>query len=316
MRAFFKIKSLCLVFICFSACIIEDMGPRMYLGSKDSCGFAVSRYTGEGVRWNREDFPVSFYIHESVPYSAMKTFLSSMEHWNMVWEEHLEERGLESFTLFEVVSESTRYKGSPGNDGYNMLFFETEDFSPYDTEKVQAITAMSSSRRKGRIKDTDIIVNAVNYRYYYDEAYSEEILLSKNKMKNSRAVASSRGMGFWFELQQSIKRWFQFLLKPFQKRKPLREIAKRRVTIPRDQVDFPSLMIHELGHVPGLDHFDSSDSMRLASGRTSQRSERRGHSRTNTETHSVMEPKLADGRVRRDIGEYDLDNMLCGYFNL
>ena len=315
MRVLLKVLILCLFVSFFSACIIEDMSPRLYLESKDSCGFALNQYTGEGVRWDKSEFPVSFYIHESVPYSAKQNFLSAIEHWNIVWEEHLEAQGLESFALFDVVNKNTRYSGSPGNDSYNMLFFETDDFSVYEEAKIQAITAMSSTKRGGIIKDTDIIVNNVDYSYFYDEDYNEDLHLVKNEIKNQRALASSEAMGFWFEFKQHIKRWFQFLLKPFKKKKPIRQIARKRVKVPRNQVDFPSLMIHELGHVPGLAHFDLSDRMKLDAHNSYEMASKGGSSRSK-EVHSVMEPKLAYGRARRDIEEYDLNNLLCGYLGL
>ena len=82
-------------------------------------------------------------------------------------------------------------------------------------------------------------------------------------------------------------------------------------------MDFASLMIHELGHVPGMAHFDLSDRMRLASQQNSSNlASKRENSRFRKEIHSVMEPKLAEGSARRDIAEHDLDNLLCAYLNL
>ena len=279
----------------------------MYIGSKDDCGFAISQLTGEGIRW--PELPAHFYIHESVPNSAQRNFVSAVEHWNMDWEYHLENLGIEPFPLFALVNEDMMYNGSPGNDNYNMLFFINDDFSIYEKEKVQAITAMHSSRR-GEIKDTDIIVNNINFRYFYDEDYDEDILALKEEVAHQRRIASSQARGFWFQLKEQIKNWFQFLLKPFQAKKPIRQIARKTTRVPKNQVDFPSLMIHELGHVPGLAHFDSSDAT-MASHSHSLPSKEEDQDIT-----SVMEPKLAYGRTRRNISEYDLNNLLCGYRHL
>ena len=279
------------------------------MGQKDACGFVINHLTGSPIRWNRSQFPVSFYIHQSVPREAKKNFISATEQWNIAWEEFLINRGIQGFPLFSIVDESNQYTGSPRNDTYNMLFFITDKFSVYDSEKVQAITAMSSNRR-GEVKDTDIIVNSVNFKYFYDEDYNRDIFLSKKKHLSYRKIASSQSESFWFRFTQQIKSWFSFLFKAFTKKKKDRS-PDAKVKVPRGSVDFASLMVHELGHVPGLAHFDKSDEVFYYS---QQASNNRGDKPTSREI-SVMEPKLASGRLRRNIKDYDLSNLLCGYFS-
>lgn len=310
MPILFKIGLSILFISLLSACIIQDGAPGLYLGQKDSCGFAVSQFTGDGVRWQKSEFPIPFHIHESVPPEAQKNFISAAEHWNIAWEEFLLDQGLETFPLFSIVDRSNQYSGSPKNDSYNMLFFVTNSFSKYHEPQIQAITAMISSRQ-GEIKDTDIIVNNENFRYFYDESYNQDILLSKNEVTAKRRLASSRSAGFWFRFQQRILEWFHFILKPFKKKKALRQIAREISTVPRDQVDFASLMVHELGHVPGLAHFDRLDREQHLSRLAS----RKGGRSAIEKVSSVMEPKLPSGRSRRKIEEYDLNNLFCGYFD-
>ena len=274
----------------------------------------------KGVRWDKSKFPIDFYIHESVPSEAGRNFISAVDHWNMAWEDYLVNQGLEPFQLFNVADKEMRYSGSPGNDKYNMLFFVKENFSQYlvgDTSQssssaVQAITAMISTPRVGDIQDTDIIVNAQNYKYFFDEKYNGEIMAAKREAEENRRLASLRPESFWQSLKQKIQRWFKFLIRPFQKKKAIRQVASPSVKVPRGHVDFPSLMIHEAGHVPGLGHFDASDETYNSGHLISKRKRRKSSSNSFV---SVMEPKLANGRVRRAIKEYDLNNLFCGYFD-
>ena len=315
MKSLFKIGCLILFASLLPSCIINMEGGGFHTEQKDSCGFAVSRYSGEGVRW--DEIPVSFYIHQSVPAPAHQNFVSAVDHWNMAWEEHLTDKGLESLPLFAVVNRDMQYSGSPKNDGHNILFF-TDRFKEegYGNVDTQAVTGMFYSRQ-GEIRDTDIVVNnnvilrTGKQHYFYDENYNNEIVLSKREIKENRRLASLRIEGGWFQLKQKIWSWFQFFLKPFQKEKIKRQIASPSVKIPKNYMDFASLMIHELGHVPGLGHFDKSDQIQNTGKMAS------GGRRYNSKSSfiSVMERKLRSGTTRRMIGEHDLENLFCGYFN-
>ncbi len=283
---------------------------------KDDCGFALGRFSGEGLRWDKSKFPISFYIHQSVPAPAARNFVSAVDHWNMAWERYLSAQGLSPFPLFAVPDKNTRYSGSPKNDGYNIFLF-AEDYSKYGSLDQQAITSVYSST-SGEIKDTDIIVNnhvVLNGQrtfYFYDESYNDEIVLSQREVKESRKLASLQMESSWlYQLKQKIWLWLKFFLKPFQKKKPLRQLASPSARVPIDKMDFASLMIHELGHVPGMGHFDRSDQIHRE-GRLASRG-RRGRSKRGF--ISVMERKLTNGRARRAVGEHDLDNLFCGYFN-
>ena len=300
-----KIGCLVLFIGLLASCVFQP-GHPIYVGERDSCGFAVSQYSGQGLRWDEDKFPISFYIHHSVEKigskKAVNNFISAVSHWNLAWMEYLENEGLKPFPLFDVSDKSNLYNGKPGKDENNFLFFIDDNFARYESNSnTQAITTIASTGHE--IRDTDILVNDEAFDYHYDSSYDKEITQAQNQMESQRAIASSKAPGLGFKIVDQFKQWWLFVLKFFKKQKAVRNIATPSPKIPRDKIDFPSLIIHELGHVPGLAHFHSDDI-----GKDHHRAR-------HSERHlSVMEPRLSSGRARRKITDHDLKNLFCGYF--
>lgn len=303
----------------FSSCQLDVDGTNTL---RDQCGFFIDPLTGKRHTWKRSSFPIPFYVHHSVSPEAHKNFVSAVAHWNLAWEEFLWNKGVEPFPLFLVVNPKITYSGSPKNDGYNILFFAEDDFlelaPTYSLSSTQAVTSLYSGSlfSKGNIKEADIIVNnSGGVKFFYDEDYNDQVDLAKlNKSKEFRRLASLQSESFWFRFKKQIQNWFQFLLKPFQKEKELNRGIASSAKVPRGFIDFASVMIHELGHVPGLTHIEAIDIDRNRNkNQRASRFHRRGSSR-NRESDTVMESRLSDGLARRKIKDYDMENLFCAYF--
>ena len=320
----FKIVVLSSLFT--SACIFE--GPFMmredyFRGEKDSCGFMVDEYSGQGLRWKKSKFPVIFKIHTNVPPEARKNFISAVDHWNLAWHDFLETKELDPFDLFYVDLRGV-YEGDTGADGNNLFLFANENFSRYMGKgETQAVTIVRADRITPSIIDTDILVNNKNFKFYYDSAYNTAIDLVKQNFEKKRYLASLKNTGRFFQIMKKLKTFFSVFLKPFKKPKQIRKIADYKPDIPKNKVDFPSLIVHELGHVPGRSHFDESESYAYFSkySQNDSRSRNRKNkaslkSKVDNSKHiSVMEPLLQQGRARREIAKYDLEKLFCAYYN-
>ena len=285
MLSFRKIASLSLGVLYLSGCVVSN-NHAYYTGEVDSCGFSLDARTHKPVKWDTKDFPINFYIHESVPEEAQENFVASIDHWNESWRLYSEQNNLEYKPLFALVANGSLFTGEVDNDSYNMLFF-ADDFSGFGEKTVQAVTKIFSKQR--RIRDTDIIVNNSDFSYFYDTSYNQSVVSYKSQREAYRSMASTRLPTFVEKIKNSLLAAVNFFLDFFRPKKERELAGVQRARVPKRHVDFPSLMIHELGHVPGLAHAT-------------------GHSH-----RSVMEAKLPYGVARRSIGSYDLDNLYCGY---
>ena len=317
MRQFF-LKSALFIFGAtglLPSCAIYSPTPGMYLGSeRDDCGLAVSQTIGKSVRWDKDDFPIEFYVHESTPVPAHKNFVAAVDNWNIAWEMYLSDRGLNSFPLFHIPNPRAQYSGSPGSDSHNMLFF-VDNYKKHMKSDAQAITSIFSDM-DGKIEDTDIIINNAMYEYFYDESYNRDIFAFRQRQKQARrGLASTSLPGFFARFFEKIQGW----LKIFKKQKPLRKIARSPVRPPADKVDFPSLIIHEVKHVVSGQHCETRGlSRRCAPADATFKQDIAEDSwhETGGDYYSVMEPGLMQGRVRRDITNHDLEKLFCGYIGL
>ena len=253
-----------------SACLIETGYNKSGLAhEEDRCYFNRDPRTGKRIKWNEEDFPITFYIHSSVPKTAYQNYIAAADHWNMRWMEHTEEKGIESGPLVEVIKgEKFNVAGSPIKDDWNMLIFANRETvgeimgnQSFEIDEIQAVTYSRKQRSllgEISIKSADILVNKDSFDYYYDEDYTEDIIAYKAARAPERRIAFT--LSGAASLKQRFLSWLKKIFSLFKKKGEGRGLAGIRKSIPSDMVDFPSLAIHEIGHaVPGLAHVNEDE---------------------------------------------------------
>ena len=318
------------IFLSLTACLIEvGDRPGAALYEVDECYFTKDLRTGKSVKWDMDEFPIAFYVHESTPDAAYFNFVAAVDFWNIRWAEYIEEKGGEAGPLLEVKGNGEKFttSGSPIEDKYNMLIFApsseikkiTGDSLSTSVNKIQAVTYSQRSRgylSRGSLKSADILVNKTHFTYYYDEDYNKDILALKSSRFPQRRVAFTKPPSFLTSLKRRILKFFLYFFEFFKEEKQ-RGIASVKKSIPKDHVDFPSLMVHEIGHTLPLAHVDEDKyegkgrASRLAASKQLSVEEVEEEKKKES---SVMKVELPRGAIRRDIPEFDLDNIFCGYY--
>ena len=239
--------------------------------SVDQCNFHVNNF-GKGYQWDHLPVPITFHsktVHDQAHMSTSKV----IEEWNQVWRS---ESGQNS-GLFEIVGwvHHNNALDIRNKDRTNTLTLvdQIENRScgnircllKVNQQGVTSMTGMFS------LSETDIFLNDADFDFYYDEG------LDNNRSLTSLAPPSS----FFHEL------WMSFLKYLFFWKKPKRDPASGQGFIPRNLIDFESLVAHELGHVLGLGHIETEG--------------------------SIMRRQLGSGVMRRGLRSVELSSLLCGY---
>ena len=247
--------------------------------TQNACYFNV-KY-GFVVKWDQ--LPIPIYVHESTPRLSRDNFVYAMDMWNESWNYYTQGGG----RLFELVGDANmEYIPSnldDGGDGINIFFLDRK-------HKILRSHQQGSTQIRnyfsGSIVEADIIINNVNYRYFYEkEDFDHSAYTNVPKLSTARSLASTVNLSFWKRFVYSFNTFLDFLA--FWERKHKRFPAAKKVPISNKQVDFLSLSLHELGHVAAVTHIE--------------------------DRNSIMYFELEKGQIRRNISDIELANLACGY---
>lgn len=257
--------------VCFlPACMMRPVGIDGR-PSVDECNFHVNNF-GKGYRWEHLPVPITLHsktMHDDAHMATMKV----IDEWNHVWtSESGQGQGLFEFVGWVHYDNALDIKNRDkintvalvdqmenGSCGQSRCLLKTNQ------QGVTSMTGMFS------LSETDIFLNEADFDFHFDGG------MNNNRSLTSLAPPSS----FFHDL------WMSFLKYLFFWKKPERDPASGQGFIPRNLIDFESLVAHELGHVLGLGHIETEG--------------------------SIMRRQLGSGVMRRGLRRVELDSLLCGY---
>ncbi len=121
------------------------------LGPQDECHFMMN--LGMRVSW-KSSTPVHLVIHPRVPPEFDAAIASAVQRWNKAFGKN----------LLEVSRGGAELGGADSSDGINGIYWDTEWVSGEENKQAWTWTKWDLSK----IKDSDIRINAKNFRFYVD----------------------------------------------------------------------------------------------------------------------------------------------------
>ena len=246
------------------------------LGHPNNCHFRV--HNGFIIKW--QELPIPVYTHISLSALARKNFIYAVDIWNESWNYYTGQGA-----LFEFMGDTdVHYNPQNRNDdGINILYMDKRHY--FLSENKQA-TTYTQNIFGGLMVEADIIFNGIHHKWFYEkEAFDYSAYTKVPALSTGRYLASTSPETFWQRFLSAYTKVLDFF--SFRRQPNRRTPSSEEVQIGKKETDFISVGVHELGHHAGLGHIDDQ--------------------------LSIMNTKLAEGQIRRDIGELALSSLACGY---
>ena len=268
--------------ICFLACFALFL-TSCATQKEPRCGF-VQNNAEHRLSWNNS-LPVTLWLHPDVPHEYKQAFHTGAA----IWEEDSD--GVDFFDIQELPEGSSTV---PRRDNVSIVYWDQEWNGSKDKTSEQAKTTIYWMG--SQIIDSDVRFNAEDYGYYTnaDIARDEDVdnIFTKNNQHINEQLSTN---GFntinylmaFIEQKGSNNNVITHASHILPSYTQLRSIYINGVEQKSYYIHLESLVVHELGHVLGLDH--------------------------NPDSNSVMQERLSAETERDEIGESDYDNIICEY---
>ena len=266
---------LCLIMFFCSCGYMTEGGVT---GDVTPCYFRVDR--GFVVRWR--ELPIPLYIHESTPKLARQNYIYAVDMLNEAWN-YYSGKG----RIFELIGDVPTTEDNPvkTEDGINIFFLDKKHKLLHNEQQG---TTRIRNYFLGEIYETDVIINNIHFKYFYEKEPIDYSLYTKvPELSSQRSFASTSPQSFWKGFLYAFESFLNFLAF-WNKKNRERGPSSSPLKIPAIAVDAISLNLHELLHVTGLTHDDSDE-------------------------NNIMYSALARGQVRRNIMEKELSRISCHY---
>ena len=246
---------------------------------EESCGF-VKNGSDHRLSWNN-NLPVALWMHPNVPDELKHALYTGAETWE-------ENYNKDFFNIQELPEGSSVV---PRRDSRSIIYWDDQWGGNKDKASEQAKTTIYWMG--SQIIDSDIRFNAQDYAYYTNaDLLGEDNIFAKNNEQNINKQASTNNSNI-------INHLVAFIEQRSFKTNVITQasnILPAYINLRSDYINgvessyyihLESLVIHEFGHVLGLDH--------------------------NGDDESVMQERLSARTQRDEIGESDYNNIACEY---
>ena len=249
-------------------------------------GFIRSKYNNAPTL--HQKLPVTLYFEVLPPKDFLLNFQSALKHWNSLWNEYKKFYKVQDRTpLFELTE----------NEGIVRVVFN------HRVKVAEVVsTVLYTGKDLARITSSTFEINSL-LPWYADPSYDNQIERIQSLPLEEKFKVSQHRTSLFPRITIQLNRMPPKTLKNPFKRHPARHPSSTG-EVPLGQMDFSTVVLHELGHVAGLDH---------QSRLWDEEGKKFYDLILSDPDYSIMVPTTSRGATRRSIGIKDLRHLLCGY---